>query len=69
LRGKKLGITTFGSATDLALRLALKHWALKPESDVNILQIRGVPEILAGLKSAVIQAGVVSPPISMMAMK
>ncbi len=69
LRGKKLGITTFGSATDLALRLALKHWGLKPESDVNILQIRGVPEILAGLKSGAIQAGVVSPPVSMMAIK
>ncbi len=69
LRGKKIGITTFGSATDLALRLALKHWGLKPETDVNILQIRGVPEILAGLKSGAIQAGVVSPPVSMMAMK
>ena len=69
LRGKKLGITTFGSATDLALRLALKHWGLKPESDVNILQIRGVPDILAGLKSGAIQAGVVSPPVSMMANK
>lgn len=69
LRGKKLGITTFGSATDLALRLALKHWGLKPESDVNILQIRGVPEILAGLKSGAIQAGVLSPPTNMMALK
>ena len=69
LRGKKLGITTFGSATDLALRLALKHWGLKPEGDVNILQIRGVPEILAGLKSGAIQAGVLSPPTSMMALK
>jgi NitT/TauT family transport system substrate-binding protein len=26
LRGKRIGITTFGSATDLALRLALKKW-------------------------------------------
>jgi NitT/TauT family transport system substrate-binding protein len=69
LRGKKLGITTFGSATDLALRLALKHWGLKPESDVNIVQIRGVPEILAGLKSGAIQAGVVSPPTNRMALK
>ena len=69
LRGKKLGITTFGSATDLALRLALKHWGLRPESDVNILQIRGVPEILAGLKSGVIHAGVMSPPTNMMALK
>lgn len=69
LRGKKIGITTFGSATDLALRLALKHWGLKAEGDVNILQIRGVPEILSAMQSGVIQAGTVSPPTNMMAVK
>lgn len=69
LKGKKLGITTFGSATDLALRLALKHWGLKPETDVAILQIRGVPEILAALKAGAIHGGVVSPPTNMMAIK
>jgi NitT/TauT family transport system substrate-binding protein len=69
LRGKKLGITTFGSATDLALRLALKQWGLKPETDVNILQIRGVPEILSAMQSGVIQGGTVSPPTNIMAIK
>lgn len=69
LRGKKLGITTFGSATDLALRLALKKWGIKPETDVSILQIRGVPEILAALKSGAIHAGAVSPPTNIMAIK
>ena len=69
LRGKKMGITTFGSATDLAARLALKKWDLKPETDVSILQIRGVPEILGAMQSGAIDAGVVSPPTNMMAMK
>ena len=68
LRGKKIGITTFGSATDLALRLALKHWGVK-EGDVSILQIRGVPEILSALQSGAVQAGTVSPPTNMMAVK
>ncbi len=69
LKGKKIGITTFGSATDLALRLALKHWGLKAEGDVNILQIRGVPEILSAMQSGVVQAGTVSPPTNIMAVK
>lgn len=69
LRGKKVGITTFGSATDLALRLALKKWGLKPEIDVQILQIRGVPEILSALRSGAIHAGVLSPPTNMTAIK
>ena len=37
LRGKKIGISTFGSATDFALRLALKKWGLKADSEVSIL--------------------------------
>ena len=48
LRGKKIGISTFGSATDFALRLALKKWNIKADSEVSILQMRGVPEILPG---------------------
>src|SRR4030095_7240894 len=35
LRGKKIGISTFGSATDFALRLALKKWGLKAHSEVR----------------------------------
>jgi len=69
LRGKKLGVTTFGSATDLALRLTLKKWNLKPEADVSIVQVRGVPEILGAMRSGAIQAGVISPPTSMVAIK
>lgn len=69
LRGKKIGISTFGSATDLALRLALKKWGLKAEPEVSVLQMRGVPEILAALKSGAIHGGVLSPPTNMMAIK
>jgi NitT/TauT family transport system substrate-binding protein len=69
LRGKSLGVTTFGSATDLAARLALKKWGLRPDADTRILQIRGVPEIVAALKTGAIHAGVVSPPTNIMAVK
>ena len=69
LRGKKVGISTFGSATDLALRLALKKWGLKPETEVAILQMRGVPEILPALASGAIQGGVLSPPTNMIAIR
>jgi ABC-type nitrate/sulfonate/bicarbonate transport system substrate-binding protein len=69
LRGKKVGISTYGSATDVALRLALKKWGLKADSEVTILQMRGVPEILPALASGSIQGGVLSPPTNMMAIK
>ena len=69
LRGKKVGITTFGSATDLALRLALKKWGLKADTEVSILQMRGVPEILPALASGALHGGVLSPPTNMIAIK
>ena len=69
LRGKKIGITTFGSATDFALRLALKKWGLKADSEVSILQMRGITEILPAMASGSIQGGVLSPPSNMMAIK
>src|SRR5438093_13634668 len=69
LRGKKIGISTFGSATDFALRLALKKWGLKADSEVSILQMRGVPEILPALASGALHGGVLSPPTNMIAIK
>jgi len=69
LRGKKVGISTFGSATDFALRLALKKWGLKADSEVSILQMRGVPEILPAMASGALHAGVMSPPTNMIAIR
>ncbi len=69
LRGKKIGISTFGSATDFALRLALKKWGLKADSEVSILQMRGVLEILPAMASGALHGGVLSPPTNMMAIR
>ena len=69
LRGKKIGITTFGSATDFALRLALKKWGLKADSEVSLLQMRGVPEILPAMAAGALHGGVMSPPTNMMAIR
>jgi len=69
LRGKKIGISTFGSATDFALRLALKKWGIKADSEVSILQMRGVPEILPAMASGALHGGVMSPPTNMMAIR
>jgi NitT/TauT family transport system substrate-binding protein len=69
LRGKKIGITTFGSATDFALRLTLKKWGIKADSEVSILQLRGVQEILPAMNSGALHGGVMSPPTNMMAIR
>lgn len=66
LRGKKLGITTFGSATDVAARFALAKWGLKT-TDVIILQLGGCGEILAALVKGSIDAGICSDPTTIAA--
>jgi NitT/TauT family transport system substrate-binding protein len=62
LRGKPMGITRYGSSTDLLLRLTLEKWGFKSETDVPILQMGGVPPILAGLQSKKIFGGPLSLP-------
>jgi ABC-type nitrate/sulfonate/bicarbonate transport system substrate-binding protein len=62
LKGKPMGITRYGSATDMLLRLSLEKWGFKPEVDVPILQMGGVPPILAGMESRKIVGGPLSLP-------
>jgi NitT/TauT family transport system substrate-binding protein len=62
MKGKPMGVSRYGSSTDLLLRLVLDKWGLKPEADVPILQMGGVPPILAGMQSKKIFAGPLSLP-------
>jgi NitT/TauT family transport system substrate-binding protein len=41
LRGKKLGISRFGSSSDFITRLLMRYWKLDPEKDVTIIQSGG----------------------------
>ncbi len=62
LKGKAMGVTRFGSTTDALLRLALDKWGLRPETDVPIIQMGGVPPILSGMQSKKIFGGPISLP-------
>jgi ABC-type nitrate/sulfonate/bicarbonate transport system substrate-binding protein len=62
LKGKKIGVTRFGSATDIAARFALRKHNLDPQKDVNILQMGAMTSIMGGLQGGSIEAGLVSPP-------
>ncbi len=62
LRGKTIGITRIGSATQSAARQALELWGMDIERDVALRQLGQVPAILAGLEARQIDAGVLSLP-------
>src|SRR5687768_17143262 len=61
LKGKSIGISRFGSVSDVAARELLRGLGLKPMEDVKILQVGGASERAAGFSRGVI-AGFPSPP-------
>jgi ABC-type nitrate/sulfonate/bicarbonate transport system substrate-binding protein len=63
LKGKRIGITRLGSASDLAVRETLEHFGLSPR-EATMIAMGGIPEILAGMRAGAVNAGILSPPTS-----
>jgi NitT/TauT family transport system substrate-binding protein len=62
LRGKRLGVSRFGSSSDIATRLALENLGLVPNRDVDIVQVGSLTARIQAMESGAIQGGVVQPP-------
>jgi NitT/TauT family transport system substrate-binding protein len=62
LRGKKIGIASFGGNNDIGLRFALKKNGLNPDRDVTFLQLGGERNRLTALERGAISATIMSPP-------
>jgi len=69
LKGKKVGVTTFGSLTDFLVRHILRKKGLNPDRDVALIQIGGDPERIGALKQGSIDAASLSFPGYAIAMK
>jgi len=69
LKGKKAGITTFGSTSDQVVRIALKHFNLEPNKDVAILPFGAQPEAFAALANGAVQVAALSYPLYAKAQK
>lgn len=67
LRGKRVGISRLGGASDFSIRYVLDRWGLMPDRDVAILQIGGEPELAAALQGKAIDAAVISEPFATLA--
>lgn len=69
LKGKKAGITTFGSTSDQVVRIALKKFNLEPNKDVALLSMGAQPEAFAALQSGSVDAAALSFPLYLRAAK
>lgn len=65
LKGKKVGISRFGSNTDFVARLALARLGLNPARDVTIVQAGGQDARMVALKSGAIDATLLTPELSL----
>ena len=69
LKGKSIGVTRFGSLTDLALRPVLEQWKLEPNKDVSLVQIGRLSDFVPAIQQKRIAAGMLSFPTSFFAEK
>ena len=69
LKGTKIAISRFGSATDLSVKMALAKVGLNPEKDVTLLQVGAQTARAAALQSKNVQATIITPPYTLTARK
>ena len=69
LKGKRIGISRFGSATDFGLRYAEGQWPLKRQRDFTVIQVGGMPEQLTALRTGALDAALLNAELTIVARK
>ena len=69
LKGGKIAVSRFGSATDLSVKMALARVGLNAEKDVTLLQIGAQTARYIALQSRNVQATIITPPFTLTARK
>jgi NitT/TauT family transport system substrate-binding protein len=64
LKGKAIGVTRYGSNTDISARFAIRKFGLQPEKDVALVQLEDYPGIMGGIQSGRIAAGALADPFT-----
>jgi len=62
LRGKTLGISSFGATPDVAARMMIKQAGIDPDKEIKILALGSDAARLGALKQRVVDVVVISPP-------
>jgi ABC-type nitrate/sulfonate/bicarbonate transport system substrate-binding protein len=62
LKGKKIGIASFGGNNDLGMRYAFRKMGMNPDKDAVFFQLGGEKNRLTALEKGSISATIMSPP-------
>jgi NitT/TauT family transport system substrate-binding protein len=66
LKGKKIGVSRFGSATDFGLRYAEEKWPVKRQRDFAVLQLGGVTDVFNALRAGSLDAAVINAELAIL---
>jgi NitT/TauT family transport system substrate-binding protein len=69
LKGKSIGVTRYGSNTDISARFAIQKAGMQPEKDVALIQLEEYANILGGMQSGRVAAGSLADPFTEAAKK
>ncbi len=61
LKGKRIAVSRFGSASDITTRMVLRSWKLEPEKEVALLQTGNTPTRMSALVAGHVDGALVSP--------
>ena len=62
LKGKTLAVSTFGSTSDVAARMMMKHGGVDPEKDLKIIPLGAERARFGALREGIVDVAVLSPP-------
>jgi NitT/TauT family transport system substrate-binding protein len=69
LKGRTVGVGSYGASDDLAGRMMLKHYGIDPEKQVKIVALGPDRARFAALKEGIVDVAVVAPPLDAEARK
>lgn len=62
LRGKTLGVSSYGATPEVAARLIFRHFGIDPEKEIKVLALGSDAARITALKAKVVDVIVISPP-------
>ena len=69
VKGKTIGVGSYGSTPDIIARMVVKHYGVDPESEIKLLALGSDAARLTALKEGVIDVMIVAPPVDFEAEK
>jgi NitT/TauT family transport system substrate-binding protein len=63
LKGRTIGVGSYGSTPDIVVRMIVKHFGIDPDTEIKVLALGSDAARLAALKEGVVDVIIVAPPV------